>query len=240
MKNIRISFYIAIFLLIAINLPSISYSKRINQDLIDAAIKGDTARVKELTTQNADTKNDINTGDLTAALMLATFNDHNETVKFLIEKGADVNGKMNNGKTALMLAAGQGHVDIVKLLLDKGADVNAKTNNGETALIPAVFKGDTNIIKLLLDRGVDVNAEFELDMSGAIPEAGAPVYGLVTALDIAKIGNNPEIIKLIEQAKQQAKLFNWLTGVGIPLIILISWFIYLIFWKRRDRSSQPA
>jgi ankyrin repeat protein len=42
-------------------------------------------------------------------------------VKLLLEKGADINGKANNGKTALSVAQAQSHADVVAFLKAHGA-----------------------------------------------------------------------------------------------------------------------
>ena len=42
----------------------------------------------------------------------------------LVERGADVNARSNDGWTPLMSAAYEGHVNIAKFLIDKGADVD--------------------------------------------------------------------------------------------------------------------
>lgn len=47
------------------------------------------------------------------------------TVKFLLENGADVNGRCNPHGNALCAASSEGHERIVRLLLEKGADINA-------------------------------------------------------------------------------------------------------------------
>lgn len=51
------------------------------------------------------------------ALMLAVSHGRLEMVELLLESGADVNMKDDDGSTALMCATEHGHVDIVKTLL---------------------------------------------------------------------------------------------------------------------------
>ena len=48
-------------------------------------------------------------------------NNDIEIVKLLIENGADVNAKNEDGETALHLANRKGYLDIVKYLIAKGA-----------------------------------------------------------------------------------------------------------------------
>ena len=57
-----------------------------------------------------------------------------ETVRALIEAGADVNIKNNAGHTPLHEAAFYGRLEVVKTLIELGADVNIKDNEGKTAL----------------------------------------------------------------------------------------------------------
>jgi Zn-dependent protease with chaperone function len=72
-----------------------------------------------------------------------------EAVKKLIDDGADVNAKDEDGKTPLMLAAEMGHRDIVKILLTEGAEVNAKDKDGFTALTLSIQKGHDEVAKIL-------------------------------------------------------------------------------------------
>ncbi len=64
----------------------------------------------------------------------AAQNGHLDTVKWLVEQGADLQAKNNYGCKVLHLAAWNGHLDTVKWLVEQGADVNARTNAGKTAL----------------------------------------------------------------------------------------------------------
>jgi len=75
----------------------------------------------------------------------------------LLERGAEVNAKDNNGRTALMEAAKVGHPDVVQLLLDNRAEVNTSDFKGNTALILAAWMVQTDVVKLLLAKGAEVN-----------------------------------------------------------------------------------
>lgn len=84
-------------------------------------------------------------------LMHAATNGHNEIIKALLGKGADINEKVA-GYTALSWSASSGKIETVKLLLDRNADISE-------ALAHAEYAGYVNIVKLLIDRGADVNAK---------------------------------------------------------------------------------
>ncbi|MCX2680402.1 ankyrin repeat domain-containing protein [Galbibacter sp. EGI 63066] len=77
-----------------------------------------------------------------------------ETVKKLIELGADVNEK-SNGLTPAMYAAKFNRVDILKLLIDKGADLKAKsTKQGFTAVKYAELSNATDA-KAILEKALN-------------------------------------------------------------------------------------
>src|SRR5208283_1893942 len=73
--------------------------------------------------------------DKNRELMQAAEKGQLEEVTRLLNEGADVNAKDQQGKTALILAASKGQLPVTKLLLDKGADVNAKDDNKATAIL---------------------------------------------------------------------------------------------------------
>ena len=57
-------------------------------------------------------------------LRAATYKGHLSVVKFLVQKGADVNSVTKFGHSVLMIAVLQERKNIVIHLLDNGADVN--------------------------------------------------------------------------------------------------------------------
>ena len=99
--------------------------------------------------------------DLQTPLIQASKYNGPEVVQFLIESGAGVNVKDENGKSALMYACEENKdVEVVRVLIRKHADVNAKTNTGKTALMYACENNpNIKIISALIEAGADVNAK---------------------------------------------------------------------------------
>jgi ankyrin repeat protein len=89
-----------------------------------------------------------------------------EFVKLLLEKGADVNTKYEDGSTTLMMAIQRDLMDTVKFLVEKGAEVNAENRYYQTPLMMASERGQTDIVKLLIERGANVDAK---NMDGLTP-----------------------------------------------------------------------
>jgi ankyrin repeat protein len=75
-----------------------------------------------------------------------------------IERGADVNAKASDGRTALMTAAAAGDAALVRRLLAAGAKVNATNGRGGTALMYASVRGDLETVTVLLQKEADVDA----------------------------------------------------------------------------------
>jgi len=87
-------------------------------------------------------------------LMYAALYGDADSVRLLLENGADPNAENESGSTALMWAIDDPVK--VKLLLDRGANVNARTDIGRTPLLMAASRfGSSAVVKLLLDRGAD-------------------------------------------------------------------------------------
>jgi ankyrin repeat protein len=86
-------------------------------------------------------------------------------VQDLLERGADLEAKNEEGWTPLHLASYKDNIETTKLLIDAGADVEAKDNHGMTPLHWATNWNHIEIAKLLLDAGVDVEAKVNEELT---------------------------------------------------------------------------
>ena len=82
-----------------------------------------------------------------------------EDVHAELEKGADVNARNTDGRTALMWAIREGTSAVIKVLLAAGADVNLGDKYGTTPLMFAISENRLNVINVLLAADADVNAK---------------------------------------------------------------------------------
>jgi ankyrin repeat protein len=115
-------------------------------------------------------------------LMMAALKGHEELVKRLIERDADVN---KPGWAPLHYAATGGHVGIIELLLEHHAFIDAQSPNGTTPLMMAAQYGSPKAVQVLLEAGADVTMRNQLGLS---------------AVDFAQQGGRRESAALITQA----------------------------------------
>ncbi len=93
------------------------------------------------------------------ALLFAAMRGDVKAVSTVLDNGADVNMRHEDGWSGLLLAAVNGHYTVAQVLLVKGAKVDAKEKlMGQTALIWAVKGGHAALVKALLKAGANVNA----------------------------------------------------------------------------------
>jgi uncharacterized protein len=132
-------------------------------------------------------------GGLTA-LLFATRQGSPDSVRTLVDAGADVNQTSVDGSSPLLVAVQNGFFDTARFLLDHGADPNLANNKGWTPLYLAVKNrnqettavpgpntdGALDFIKVLLDRKADPNLRIKTDTeihqgmtSAWLKEAGA-------------------------------------------------------------------
>ena len=118
--------------------------------------------------------------------------DKNEDIfKLMLDKGADVDARNQNGQTLLIWAALMNKFNLCQWLLTKGAHIDARDNSGYTALIKTAEEGHYHICKLLLEEKADPTIR---DNQGQI------------ALQWAKKRSYSGIITLLEDASPSSLL----------------------------------
>jgi len=139
---------------------------------------------EEIKKYNNEYLNAKDIGGRTALILSVLWSDSCiKILKMLIESGADINAKDNEGKTALMHVAERGYVKKAKLLIESGANLDEKDNdNKKTALFYAVEKNKVEVVKLLIESGANLEEQ--------------KLYG-ETALMVAAYNNYLDIVYLL-------------------------------------------
>jgi ankyrin repeat protein len=129
----------------------------IDRELIAAAGENNLADVLRLVGAGADVnvKDDILGW---TPLHEASYKGHLHVVIALLDHGADIEVKDNNGWTPLHHAVIEGHLAVVNELPSRGADIEAQEDSGNTPLHLAGLKGHVAIVKALLSGGANILA----------------------------------------------------------------------------------
>jgi ankyrin repeat protein len=119
---------------------------------------GDLEKAKFLFSE--ERRNDIGSGDDTP-FIYAILGRNEESVKWLIKEGFNVNAANSLGLTPLIQAAGVGSSETIEFLLKAKAKVNAANFCAKTALMRAAEEGELECLKLLLKAKAKVDLEDE-------------------------------------------------------------------------------
>lgn len=152
----------------------------LNEQLYEAARKGDAAEVKALLDKGADVNAKFRYG--ATALFKAAERGHTEVVKLLIERGADVTVKDTfYGANALYWAMDKGHTGVVRAILAKSAE------DAGDVLLTGVRSGNAEMTSAALETGkVDAAT-----LTAALVAAGSDAKNAPLAEMLKKAGAQP-------------------------------------------------
>jgi ankyrin repeat protein len=125
--------------------------------IMQALHDGDKQAFKKLASADKKIGNLKGAGGTTPLMQAVLYGDA-DSVRLLLEQGADPNIRNEAGAMALMWAVND--LEKTRLLVEHGAEVNARSDDGRTPLLIATgLFGNTEVVKLLLERGADLSAK---------------------------------------------------------------------------------
>ena len=127
-----------------------AWSKNEMQEYLDQQDQ----RVKDIIDYSDDSGN--------TPLITAIWSNNIELVKYLVDRGANVDLQDYEGDTPLIMAVWSDHwAELVPYLIDKGADKNKTDRHGSTPLIIAVEIRNKTLVKYLVEHGADIDTQDE-------------------------------------------------------------------------------
>ncbi|MCK5341788.1 MAG: ankyrin repeat domain-containing protein, partial [Candidatus Heimdallarchaeota archaeon] len=93
--------------------------------------------------------------DIDSYLNGAAYSGNLDFFILLIDKGAHINSKSDQGVTLLHSACKGGNADIISYLIEQGFNVNSKDADGRTTLYSAASMEHLNLVRMLINLGVD-------------------------------------------------------------------------------------
>jgi ankyrin repeat protein len=194
---------------VALSASSLSFGAEDPGTAFQVAIeRGDLLALKALVEGGASPDTAIGSGEgASTPLAKAAWEGRREMVKYLLAKGAKVDGRDGNGETPLMQAAQRDFDDVIAVLLAAGADVRAADTRGNTAFSAAMFNAHYDVADLLLKAGADPDVT---DPSGITP--------LMAASSVC----NPESLRYLVKAGARVNRMTQLEyGGQTPLITAV-------------------
>lgn len=156
-------------------------------------------------------------------LMLAAAFGNFETLKLILDSGADVNAWNDFDATALLWGARD--ADKARLLIERGANINAPSRQGRTPLMLASLReGGSPVVALMLAKGAAVNVQdtrgdTALGLAATIGEVETMRLLLAKGADPAVVNRKGEtpIILATKSKRPEAVRLLILKGVDVKV-----------------------
>ena len=153
-------------------------------ELMNAISKGDMKALEKLIKDDTDLNKEY---DNITPLGLAAARNDKEMVKFLVEKGADINLEDGYGYTPLMKAIDYYNVGLAKNIIDLKPDLNAVCSaTGDTPLTYLVnankYGGGADLCYYMIKNGADINKKNKEGNTSLMIAAASYNYAIVGVL----------------------------------------------------------
>ncbi|KAL4877983.1 ankyrin repeat-containing domain protein [Aspergillus karnatakaensis] len=182
------------------------------------ATRGCEIRTVELLLQKGM---DVNATDLRmrSCLHCAAIQDSGPLITFLVESGALLELRDEDGRTPLLIAAYEGSLTSINQLLLNGAEIHALDGMRRNALHLAFLSNKTQStasVKLLLERGMDINT---CDMNNMTPLLYAVASNSRENHPGRIVYNEGEHAKTTERPREEVPGFDGLTPLHFAALI---------------------
>ncbi|EGR31618.1 hypothetical protein IMG5_106000 [Ichthyophthirius multifiliis] len=162
-NNIKINEYSFIFFLISEQ----------NKSAID--------KILQKTYYKANILSDYNNNSQITPLSFSILNNMQDMSDYLIQQGANLHQKNNEGNTILHIASFLGNLEALKFCLEKNVNINDQNNKGDTAILYAIIKQNIEIIQFLLKNGANITIS---NKDGFYPIHEATITGNIEILKL--------------------------------------------------------
>ena len=157
--------------------------------------------VKQLINRGANI-NAVAKYDMSTPLIIACSNKNVSVVNFLLQNGANVALRDDNGWTALHFVVDgfNDSSEILRSLLNNGADVNAKSVCNETPLMVASQSSDVETVTLLIEQGAYVDLQDEKDntaLHNAVSRKSEEIVGTLLNAGASNLCNSQGMTPLL-------------------------------------------
>lgn len=181
--------------------------QELKDEALIEAVQARRAEAVILLLKHGAAANALKSGGISVLSLAIEVNDP-DSVKFLLEHGADLKSAVGSYRHAKLRVA--------SLLLDHGADPNAKDSNGATPLVYAACDGHAELVKLWLGAGADPasagmacqNSRFDEDKVMMVCDLTA------TAVDCARAKGYADIVKMLKARSRPEAERPWRPSEG--------------------------
>lgn len=138
--------------------------------------------------------------------LLSYVKNNFDILDYLLEKGLDINQKGSDGLTPLLIAVRSNNFPLFVELIKRGADINVVDKRKGTLLLRIADRGNTEMARYLLE-------------NFAINNPAAKSSNGYSALSLAVINNNIELVRLLLDLEETKKNINSISPKGLtPLL----------------------
>lgn len=150
-------------------------------------------------------------------LLIATaLADEPDLINALLERGADINGRGQDGGTALHAAAFFGKARSAQALIDAGADTSATNNAGDSVI--SVAQVDWGITKAIADM-------IQVPVERKSLEAGR-----IAILEALGVPTDPSSERTVSEKEQSMEMPPWVGQLFVAPVFAHLWFLAFLCW----------